>query len=224
MRYNGWTAKQEKFMETRARLLSHQLKNEGISNPFVLEAIAQVPRHIFVPGDLQAQAYADHALPIGLGQTISQPFIVARMSELAMGNHRRLEKVLEIGTGSGYQAAVLANLADQVFTLERIESLYKSAKQRFMNIGYLNIQARYSDGYAGLPDHLPYDAIVVTAAAKEIPEALKSQLAEGGRLIIPVSDEGTGQQQLILVKRHGNQFEKERLDAVVFVPMLEGKE
>lgn len=211
-------------MEKRARELSNQLKAEGISNPLVLEAIAMVPRHIFVPGELQTEAYADHALPIGEGQTISQPFVVARMSELAMGSHRRLEKVLEIGTGSGYQAAVLANLADQVYTVERIEPLHKSAKQRLMNIGYLNVQSRYADGYSGWPEHLPYDAIVVTAAAPEIPQALKSQLADGDRMIIPVSDAETGQQQLILVKRSGDQFEQERLDAVAFVPMLEGKQ
>lgn len=210
-------------MERRARELSNTLKNEGISNPMVLEAIAQVPRHIFVPRELQAEAYADHALPLGEGQTISQPFVVARMSELVMGEHRRLEKVLEIGTGSGYQAAVLANLGDQVFTVERIESLHKIAKQRFMNIGYLNVQSRHGDGYEGWPEHRPYDAIVVTAAAPEVPEALKLQLADGGRMIIPVSDASTEQQQLILVKRHGNTFEQERLDAVVFVPMLKGK-
>ncbi len=210
-------------MEKRARQLSVQLKNEGIQNPLVLEAIAQVPRHIFVPENLQEQAYEDNALPIGEGQTISQPFVVARMSEYVMGEHRRLDKVLEIGTGSGYQAAILANLADQVYTIERIESLHKKAKQRLMSIGYLNIQSRHADGSSGWPEHLPYEAIIVTAAAAEIPEALKNQLADGGRLIIPVSDDKTGYQQLILVKRRGNTFDYERLDAVVFVPLLKGK-
>lgn len=210
-------------MEKRARELSTHLKNEGISNSHVLEAIAQVPRHIFVPANLQEEAYADHALPIGEEQTISQPFVVARMTELVMGPHRRLEKVLEIGTGSGYQAAVLANLADQVYTIERIESLHKTAKQRFMNIGYLNIQARHADGYEGWPEHLPYDAIVVTAAAPEIPTALKAQLADGGRMIIPVNNEEMGLQQLVLVTRNKEEFRQERLDPVVFVPMLKGK-
>lgn len=210
-------------MEKRARDLSQALKKEGISNPIVLDAIAQVPRHVFVPEALKAEAYADHALPIGEEQTISQPFVVARMSELVMGEHRRLEKVLEVGTGSGYQAAILANLADQVFTVERIESLQKAAKQRFMTIGYLNVQSRYGDGYEGWPEHRPYDAIVVTAAAPEVPETLKAQLADGGRMIIPVSDASTGQQQLILIKRQGDAFEQERLDAVVFVPLLKGK-
>lgn len=210
-------------MDQRARTLSTQLKMEGISNPYVLDAIAQVPRHFFVPMDLQEEAYENHALPIGEEQTISQPYIVAKMTELVLGDHRRLEQVLEIGTGSGYQAAVLANLSDQVFTIERIESLYKLAKQRFAQIAYLNIQTRHADGYEGWPEHLPYDAIVVTAALDEVPETLKSQLAEGGRLIIPINNKETKIQQLVLVRRLNKQFNYEYLDPVVFVPFLRGK-
>jgi protein-L-isoaspartate(D-aspartate) O-methyltransferase len=209
-------------MEKRARQLSNQLKAKGISHPGVLEAIALVPRHIFVSENLQEQAYEDHALPIGEDQTISQPSVVARMSELLMDGHRRLEKVLEIGTGSGYQSAILANLSDLVFSIERIESFHKLAKERFLKIGYLNIQTRHGDGNLGWPEHLPYDGILVTAAASEIPEALKSQLAEGGRMIMPLRDDETGQQQLIKITRQGEKFNYERLDPVVFVPMLKG--
>ncbi|MGB5305576.1 MAG: protein-L-isoaspartate(D-aspartate) O-methyltransferase [Gammaproteobacteria bacterium] len=205
---------------TRDRLVA-RLREEGINDTAVLEVIRNTPRHLFVDEALASRAYEDTALPIGYNQTISQPYVVAVMTHLIrQGNP---QKVLEIGTGSGYQAAVLAQLVPKVYTVERIEPLAAQARQRFRQLGLRNIRASYSDGTAGLPDFAPYDAIITTAASEDIPEALLVQLApEGGRLLIPVG--GRDLQTLILVTREGDRFEREELDPVVFVPLLSGQE
>lgn len=204
---------------TRDRLVE-RLREKGIRNEKVLDVIGNTPRHLFVDEALASRAYEDTALPIGYNQTISQPYIVAVMTDLVTRNNPG--KVLEIGTGSGYQAAVLAPLVDKVYTVERIEPLATQARQRFRKLGIRNVRASYSDGTEGLPEFAPYDAIITTAAAEEIPEALLEQLSpEGGRLIIPVGSRA--RQTLMLVTRNDNIFEHEELDPVIFVPLLTGQ-
>ncbi|TVS13013.1 MAG: protein-L-isoaspartate(D-aspartate) O-methyltransferase [Wenzhouxiangella sp.] len=204
---------------TRQRLV-RRLTEKGISDPRVLEAIADVPRHRFVDEAISSRAYEDSALPIGRGQTISQPYVVALMTE-AILSEGRPAKVLEIGTGSGYQAAVLARVADKVFTTERIGELLRTARQRFHELGLHNIYTRHADGLGGWPSQAPFDAVVVTAGGR-IPEALYEQLADGGVLVGP--EEHSGGQQLIRVVRTGDDFQRENLGAVSFVPLLEGLE
>jgi protein-L-isoaspartate(D-aspartate) O-methyltransferase len=204
---------------TRDRLVS-RLRAEGIRNEAVLDVIRNTPRHLFVDEALASRAYEDTALPIGYNQTISQPYVVAAMTDLIISG--KPSKVLEIGTGSGYQAAILAPLVDKVYTVERIEPLARQARQRFRKLGLRNIRASYSDGTEGLPDFAPYDAIITTAATEKIPEALLEQLsADGGRLVIPVG--GRDRQTLTLVTRDGDSYEEERLDPVIFVPLLSGQ-
>jgi protein-L-isoaspartate(D-aspartate) O-methyltransferase len=204
---------------TRDRLVA-RLREEGISNEAVLDVIRNTPRHLFVDEALASRAYEDTALPIGYNQTISQPYIVAVMTDLVVRG--KPEKVLEIGTGSGYQAAVLAALVTKLYTVERIEPLAIQARQRFRKLGLRNIRASYSDGTEGLPDFAPYDAIITTAATEAIPEALLEQLSpRGGRLIIPVG--GRDRQMLTLVTRNGDSYEQEDLDPVIFVPLLTGQ-
>ena len=204
---------------TRDRLVS-RLRAEGIRNEAVLDVIRNTPRHLFVDEALASRAYEDTALPIGYNQTISQPYVVAAMTDLVISG--KPSKVLEIGTGSGYQAAILAPLVDKVYTVERIEPLARQARQRFRKLGLRNIRASYSDGTEGLPDFAPYDAIITTAATEKIPEALLEQLsADGGRLVIPVG--GRDRQTLTLVTRDGDTYEEERLDPVIFVPLLSGQ-
>jgi protein-L-isoaspartate(D-aspartate) O-methyltransferase len=204
---------------TRDRLVA-RLRTEGIHNEAVLDVIRNTPRHLFVDEALASRAYEDTALPIGYNQTISQPYVVAAMTDLIISNHPK--KVLEIGTGSGYQAAVLAPLVEKVYTVERIEPLAKQARQRFRKLGLRNVRASYSDGTEGLPDFAPYDAIITTAASEQIPQALLDQLSErGGRLVIPLG--GSNLQRLTLVTRRGNNYEQESLDPVVFVPLLSGQ-
>jgi len=204
---------------TRDRLVA-RLREEGIRNEAVLEVIRNTPRHLFVDEALASRAYEDTALPIGYNQTISQPFVVAAMTDLIVRN--RPEKVLEIGTGSGYQAAVLASLVGKVYTLERIEPLAVQARQRFRKLGLRNIRASHSDGNEGLPEFAPYDAILVTAASDEVPEALLQQLSvDGGRLVLPLG--GPNSQTLTLVIRHGDDYERLELDPVSFVPLLRGR-
>jgi protein-L-isoaspartate(D-aspartate) O-methyltransferase len=204
---------------TRDRLVA-RLREEGIRNEAVLDVIRNTPRHLFVDEALASRAYEDTALPIGYNQTISQPYVVAAMTDLIISNHPK--KVLEIGTGSGYQAAVLAPLVEKVYTVERIEPLAKQARQRFRKLGLRNVRASYSDGTEGLPDFAPYDAIITTAASEQIPQALLDQLSErGGRLVIPLG--GSNLQRLTLVTRRGNNYEQESLDPVVFVPLLSGQ-
>jgi protein-L-isoaspartate(D-aspartate) O-methyltransferase len=203
---------------TRDRLVA-RLREEGIRNEAVLEVIRNTPRHLFVDEALASRAYEDTALPIGYNQTISQPYIVAAMTDLVLrGNPRR---VLEIGTGSGYQAAVLAPLVEKLYTVERIEPLAFQARQRFRKLGLRNIRASHSDGTEGLPEFAPYDAIITTAATEEIPQAVLEQLSpDGGRLVIPLG--GSHYQTLTLVTRQGDTYEQEDLDPVIFVPLLRG--
>lgn len=204
---------------TRQRLV-RRLREKGIRDERVLEAMAETPRHLFVDEALSSRAYEDTALPIGRGQTISQPFVVAMMTE-AVVDRDRLGKVLEIGTGSGYQAAVLARFYEKVFTTERIGELQRSARQLFHRLGLHNIYTRHADGMEGWPGQAPFDAIIVTAGGK-VPDALYDQLADGGVLVAP--EDAGPYQELIRVTRSGKSFEREQLGAVSFVPLREGLE
>jgi protein-L-isoaspartate(D-aspartate) O-methyltransferase len=204
----------------RDRLVA-RLQASGIADVQVLEVIRRLPRHEFVDEALASRAYEDTALPIGLGQTISQPFIVARMTEaLLSGCAQPPQRVLEVGTGSGYQAAVLSQLVGEVYTVERIDELLYQARRRFRRLGIKNIRSKHADGHIGWPEEAPFDAIVVTAAADQLAPALAEQLAEGGVLIAPVGP--PGRQQLLRLSRRGEELQTERLDAVSFVPMLGG--
>jgi len=208
--------KEAAFAEARNKMVEKQIRGRGISDPRVLAAMAKVPRHRFVLQEYLNQAYADHPLPISHGQTISQPYIVALMTEyLAL---QPGEKVLEIGTGSGYQAAILAELTDQVYTVEIIEPLGQQAAAILQQLGY-NVQTKIDDGYYGWPEYAPFDAIIVTCAPDHVPQPLTSQLKDGGRLIIPVGPPGH-YQTLWLIERKGDQFQSTNLGGVAFVPML----
>ncbi|NLP64102.1 protein-L-isoaspartate(D-aspartate) O-methyltransferase [Paraburkholderia sacchari] len=199
-----------------------RLRANGIADPRVLQAIAGVPRHMFVDPGLATQAYEDAALPIGHHQTISKPSVVARMLELA-GAGRNLERVLEIGTGCGYQAAVLSRIARDVYSIERIKPLYERAKTNLRPLRIPNIRLHYGDGRLGLPSAGPFDAIVIAAAGFEVPQALLEQLAIGGRLVAPVAEQGETTQVLTLVERTGPaQWRESRLDRVFFVPLKSG--
>lgn len=202
---------------TRERLVQ-RLRDEGLSNPQVLDVILRTPRHLFVDEALSHRAYEDTALPIGNNQTISQPYIVGRMTELLLVNGP-LDKVLEIGTGCGYQTAVLAQLVERIFSVERIQSLQERAKERLAQLNLRNVVYRWGDGWDGWNALAPYNGIIVTAGAKEIPQALLDQLADGGRLVIPV---GEDDQQLLLITRDKDRFVHQRLEAVRFVPLLSG--
>ena len=204
---------------TRRRLV-RRLEEKGIRDPRVLQAIAAVPRHRFVDEALSSRSYEDSALPIGRGQTISQPYVVALMTESIVGD-KPLDKVLEIGTGSGYQAAVLAQLSRQVFTMERIGELLRTARQRFHELGLHNIFTRHADGLAGWPSQAPFDAIVVTAGGR-IPDSLPEQLVDGGILVAP--EQRGSIQELVRIRRCGDKFVKDDLCPVSFVPLLEGLE
>jgi protein-L-isoaspartate(D-aspartate) O-methyltransferase len=203
---------------TRDRLVQ-TLRNEGIKDERVLKAITQVPRHKFVDEALSSRAYENTALPIGQSQTISQPWIVARMTE-ALLDGGNPQKVLEVGTGSGYQAAVLSHLVQTVFTVERIDELLKLARRRFHSLRLNNIYIRYADGHLGWPSQAPFDGIMVTAAAHSVPKELLDQLVVGGVLVIPV--EKGGLQRLISVRRTEDGYEKTDLGGVIFVPLLSG--
>jgi protein-L-isoaspartate(D-aspartate) O-methyltransferase len=202
----------------RLRMVDRYLRSRGISDPLVLEAFARVPREEFVPLDYVDHAYDDSPLPIGSGQTISQPYVVAlTLQALALTGR---ERVLEIGTGSGYQAAVLAQLVEVVYTVERIDELQRSARRRFRKLGIDNVKCRYDDGRIGWAEHAPFDAIIVTAAAAAMEPALIEQLAPGGVLIAPVG--GSSGQQLLRLRRGEEGVSQEVLGAVVFVPLLGG--
>lgn len=203
---------------TRDRLAT-RLKQEGIQDERVLDAIRNTPRHLFMDEAISSRAYEDTALPIGHGQTISQPYIVARMTE-ALLEENVPGKVLEIGTGSGYQTAILALLIPQVYSVERIAALQEQARPRLNTLNLHNIQFRHGDGYQGWPENGPYDAIIVTAAPPQIPQNLLEQMADGARLVIPTGPSGA--QQLILVRRDGEEFHQQVLDRVSFVPLKEG--
>jgi protein-L-isoaspartate(D-aspartate) O-methyltransferase len=203
---------------TRERLIQ-RLYEEGLSNAHVLETIRRTPRHLFVDEALAHRAYEDTALPIGNNQTISQPYMVARMSELLLAAGP-LDKVLEIGTGSGYQTAILAQLVERVFSVERIQGLQDKAKERLTELNLRNVVFRWGDGWEGWNALGPYNGIIVTAAAANVPQALLDQLALGGRLVIPV---GAGDvQELLLIVREEDGYSRHVLDAVRFVPLLNG--
>lgn len=199
--------------------LVERLRAEGIRDPRVLDVIRQVPRHLFVDEGLESRAYEDTALPIGLGQTISQPYIVARMTE-ALLEHGVPQRVLEVGTGSGYQAAVLAPLVAEVYSVERIHRLLREARMRFRRIGAANVKARHEDGRLGWPDEAPFDAIIVTAAGERIEPALLGQLAAGGVMVAPVGPPNA--QRLLRIRRTAAGDVSEDLGAVSFVPLLGG--
>jgi protein-L-isoaspartate(D-aspartate) O-methyltransferase len=216
---NTDTDKNVNLKKQRLMMVENQIRDRGIQNPRVLEAMRNVPRHKFVDLEYQKSAYEDHPLPIGHGQTISQPYIVAYMTEkLALTDD---DKVLEIGTGSGYQAAILAELADSVYTIEIVEPLCVKAKKRLADLGYDNVFVRCGNGYNGWPEEAPFDAVIMTAAGKHIPQPLLDQLKVGGQLVAPVGDYF---QELVLMKKtDDDQFKKEKLIPVRFVP-LTGKQ
>jgi protein-L-isoaspartate(D-aspartate) O-methyltransferase len=202
------------YERARLDMVAIQIEARDVREPRTLAAMRRVKRHLFVPPSLAAQAYDDHPLSIGYGQTISQPYIVAFMTE-AMGLTGG-ETVLEIGTGSGYQAAVLALIAARVYSIEIVTPLAEESAERLKRLGYANVSVRAGDGYLGWPEAAPFDAIMVTAAAPRIPEPLKQQLKDGGRLILPLGDEW---QELVVVTRRGERFEEKRVLPVRFVPM-----
>jgi len=207
------------YVGKREQMVQRQIEARGVSDKKVLEAMRRVERHLFIPMIGRLVAYGDHPVSIGYGQTISQPYIVAYMTESA-----RLEpddKVLEIGTGSGYQAAILAEIVGEVYTIEIVEPLAEQAEKRLKDLGYDNIVVRHGDGYKGWPEEAPFDAVVVTAAPDEIPQELVKQLKVGGRMVIPV---GSFYQELYRITKTENGIEKERLLPVRFVPMIHGAE
>lgn len=211
--------KSEEFY--RQEMIKTQIVRRGIRDKRVLEVMGKIPRQRFISGYSLKETYSDKPLPIDYNQTISQPYIVALMCELCglKGN----EKVLEIGTGSGYQTVVLSYLAGEVYTIERLGSLYSSAQLVVEQLGAGNVKFIFGDGYEGFPSASPFDAIIVSAAAEIVPEALKAQLSEGGLLVVPVGPEGTSQKLLVIVKR-GRSFKESTEGRVIFVPMLKGYE
>lgn len=205
--------------EARTRMVREQIVARGIADPRVLEAMAQVPRHEFVPPAQRSEAYDDCPLPIGYGQTISQPYVVAFMT--AAVEPKPGDRVLEIGTGSGYQAAVLADLVAEVYTMELVEPLAKRAAADLKRLGYANVKVRVGDGYRGWPEAAPYDAILVTCAPEDVPPALVQQLREGGRMIIPVGSQW-GAQELYLLRKTATGLVRQAVLPVRFVPMVKG--
>lgn len=202
---------------TRSRLIS-RLSAMGIEDSRVLAVMEDIPRHLFIDEALSHRAYDDSALPIGLGQTISQPYIVAQMTALLLENNP-CDKVLEIGTGSGYQTAILAKLIPQIFTIERLKPLLEQARTRLTRLRYTNVRYRHADGSLGWQEFAPYDGILVAAAPAEIPQALIDQLKEGGRLVIPV---GESEQHLHVLTKQDGQLVSEKIEAVRFVPLISG--
>ncbi|MBI4713556.1 MAG: protein-L-isoaspartate(D-aspartate) O-methyltransferase [Planctomycetes bacterium] len=205
------------FLKARRLMVETQIKDRGIKDKRVIEAMLKIERHRFVPPDLQQSAYDDNPLPIGDGQTISQPYIVALMTELLELKGR--EKVLEIGTGSGYQSALLAELARDVYTVEIVENLYRSADKILSELEYKNIKTRLGDGYQGWAEYAPFDGITVTCAPENIPQPLIDQLAENGRLVIPVG-RSKDVQELVLVRKKSGRLERKSIIPVRFVPMI----
>ncbi len=210
----------ENFEQLRKYMVEYQIKSRGIQDEKVISAMLKVQRHLFVPPEWVSQAYEDYPLPIGEGQTISQPYIVALMtaSLCLKGN----EKVLEIGTGSGYQAAVLAEIVKEVYSIEIRESLALSADKRLKKMGYKNIKVKVGDGYFGWKEHAPFDGIIVTCAAPTPPSPLIEQLKEGGRMVIPL-EENPFYQSLVLIKKEKGKIKKKSIEAVRFVPMVREK-
>ena len=208
------------FTTPRHQMVINQIRARGVADSEVLRAMETVPRHEFVLPEFLDSAYEDHPLPIGMGQTISQPFIVAVMTELAQ--IKRGDRILEIGTGSGYQAAILAALTDQVYSVEIIPGLAESAAARLQRLGYSNVVVKNADGYNGWAEHAPFDAILVTAALDHVPPPLIAQLKDGGRMIIPVGPPGS-YQKLWRVNKRGVKITSEDLMGVMFVPLTRGK-
>ena len=204
------------FAEERKGMVEVQLKGRGIRDEKVLGAMREVPRHKFVGKNQEGSAYTDHPLPIGKGQTISQPYMVALMTQCL--ELKGDEKVLEIGTGSGYQVAILAELAKEVYSLERIEGLARKAAKILQEMGYANIKFKVGDGTKGWEEHSPYQGIMVTAGSPDIPPALVDQLAEGGRMVIPIGDSFS--QELVVVRKQRGKVEKENICGCVFVPLI----
>lgn len=203
----------------RKKMVEDQIIARGVKDEKVIAAMLKVPRHEFVPDKWKDHAYEDHPLPIGFGQTISQPYIVASMTEVL--DIKKSDKVFEVGTGSGYQAAVLAELAGTVYTIEIVKELAERAQDTLKRLGYRNITVKHGDGYKGMPEFSPFDAIIVTAAPPEIPEELVKQLKMGGRMVLPL---GEDYQELVLIKKTEKGIEKKILYPVRFVPMIKGKE
>ncbi len=210
---------------TRERMIA-SLLDKGIKNWAVLDVMRTTPRHIFLDEALSHRAYEDTALPIGYSQTISQPFVVARMTEAALGNRApeqgKLPRVLEIGTGCGYQTAVIAQLAERVWTVERIQPLLDKARRNLALLNVRNVRSKHDDGSLGWAEHGPFDAIIAAAAPQQVPSDLLAQLADGGRLVIPVGSERGGQ-ELLLIEREGEEFHRRVLEAVNFVPLYVGQ-
>lgn len=204
------------YADMRQQMVDRTIRARDVSDPDVLRAMETVPRHLFVPADMVDQAYADSPLPIGYGQTISQPYIVALMTEAI--DLEPDDTVLEIGTGSAYQAAVLAEIVEQVYTIEIIGALAEQAESRLAELGYDNVEVKHADGYFGWEEHAPFDAIIVTAAPDHVPLPLRAQLADGGRMVIPVGPVG-GYQELWLIERDGDEFTSRSLGGVRFVPL-----
>jgi protein-L-isoaspartate(D-aspartate) O-methyltransferase len=212
-----FTATGQDYQAERYNMVDQQIRNRGIRNSEVLEAMRNVKRHLFVPEKYRHLAYSDRPLPIGHQQTISQPYIVALMTDYL--ELKEDEKVLEIGTGSGYQAAVLAEIVDQVYTIEIVEPLAHRAQSTLGELGYDNVHIRIGDGYKGWQDHAPYDAIIVTASPSDVPPPLKEQLAEGGRMVIPVG--GPVFQKLVLLRKKDGKVKQTDVTSVRFVPMID---
>lgn len=211
----GGSTVDDYYKSARLRMVDAQIRRRGISDTRVLTAMEKVPRHRFVPRDQVSGAYEDHPLPIGYGQTISQPYIVALMTEclkLEAG-----DRVLEVGTGSGYQAAILSQLVEKVFSIEIVEPLGLSARKRLAELGYSNVEVRIGDGYLGWPDEAPFDAIIVTAAPETIPQPLIDQLADGGSMVVPV---GLHYQELVLLSKQKGKIQQRSIASVRFVPMV----
>ena len=203
---------------TRMRMVE-RLRGQGIGDEIVLSALAEVPRHLFVDEALASRAYEDIALPLGFGQTISSPYTVARMTELARAG-ARLGRVLEVGTGCGYQAAILSRLAKEVYSIERLAPLLAKARKHFRELKILNVRLRHGDGQAGMPEVAPFDAILMSAAATHVPQALLEQLEVGGRMILPMTQ--SGEQHLYVIERSQRGFVEKKMDVVKFVPLLPG--
>jgi len=204
---------------TRSRLVD-RLREQGIRSEQILDVISETPRHMFIDEAMAHRAYEDTALPIGFNQTISQPYVVAKMTEALLAEGP-LKNVLEVGTGSGYQTAVLSRLVDKVYTVERISGLLNRAKERLSSIGYRNIHFKHADGGLGWAERGPFDAIIVTASPRVIPDALVEQLSDAGRMLVPVGE--SRRQDLIMVRRIGDEIEQIVLEPVKFVPLLNGK-
>ena len=213
----GSEQQQQRYTQQRQQMVTWQIARRGIKDQRVLKAMSKVPRHEFVPMSMQAHAYQDGALPIGAGQTISQPYIVAFMTEAL--HLQGKEKVLEIGTGSGYQAAVLAETVAQVYSIEIVVSLARRAQATLRKLGYSNVKVKAGDGYQGWPQYAPFDAIIVTCAPDHIPQPLQRQLRIGGRMIIPVGDRYSGQHLVLLQKVAKNKLIRRKVLPVIFVPM-----